>query len=182
MISLETRRLLLRSYEWKHLQALHEILSDPVTMKFWPAPFSIEQTREWIGRSMELYTSGFGRLGIFRKDNGFLIGDAGLRVVNIDGRQENDLGYIIKAKYWGQGYGKEAAAAVFNYGLHTLKLQRICANMPVDHFGSIKVAARLGMVLKREFLNQRNRNIRTYLYIYDVLANKRSEGYAEDQE
>lgn len=168
MISLETNRLLLRSYEWEQLPALHEILSDPVTMKFWPAPFTIEQTRHWMGQSMEMYERGFGRLGLFLKEDGSLVGDAGLRVAEIDGNEENDLGYIIHAKYWEQGFGSEAAASVFKYGLEQLKLQRICANMPVDHIGSIRVAARLGMVLEKEFFNAKNRNIRTYLYAFNV--------------
>lgn len=88
---------------------------------------------------------------MFLKSDGSLIGDAGLRDSDIDGKKEIDLGYIIQAKYWRQGYGTEAAAAVLEYGVDKLDLKRICANMPVNHLDSKKVAIRLGMKLEKEF-------------------------------
>lgn len=168
MKGLETERLLLQPYKWEHLEPLHDILSDAETMKFWPEPFTIEQTRRWMVQSIGLYASGLGRLGIFLKSDGTLIGDAGLRVADIDGNQENDLGYIIDKRFWGKGYGTEAASAVLKYGLEELKLQRICANMPADHIGSRMVAVHLDMEWEKQFLNSKNRNIVTDLYVYAV--------------
>lgn len=171
---LETERLLLQPYEWDNLQQLQAILSDSVTMQFWPAPFTLEQSQRWMRESLESYESGFGRLGVFHKGDGTLIGDAGLRITDIDGKREHDLGYIIHEKHWRQGYGREAASAVLSYGLDKLRLTRICANMPVDHHGSKRVAIELGMVMEKEFLNPKNRNIPTYLYVYDALFNERN--------
>lgn len=170
---LETERLFLRAYDWRDLDQLHAILSDPVTMKFWPAPFTLDQSQQWMRQSMEMYAVGFGRLGVFLKSDGSLIGDAGLRVSDIDSKKENDLGYIIQAKYWGHGYGVEGAAAVLKYGVDKLDLKRICANMPVNHLDSKKVAIRLGMKLEKEFKNTRNHNVLTYLYVYDARFNER---------
>ncbi|WP_187355550.1 GNAT family N-acetyltransferase [Paenibacillus tengchongensis] len=162
---LETERLFLRPYDREDLNRLHDLLSDPVTMEFWPAPFTLEQSQQWLRQSMETYPSGLGRLGVFCKSNGSFIGDAGLRVSELDGKQEMDLGYIIQAANWRQGYGLEAARAVLRYGVEELGLKRICANMPVHHHGSRRVAMDLGMILEKEFLNARNRNIQTCLYV-----------------
>ncbi|MDQ1914674.1 GNAT family N-acetyltransferase [Paenibacillus sp. GD4] len=161
---LESERLLLRQYTWEDLPVLHALLSNPVTMQFWPAPFTLEQSRQWIQRSLEQYPTGFGRFALIHKHTNALIGDAGLLLLEVDGRKENDLGYIIDCEYWKGGYGTEAAGAVMQYGLDRLRLKRICASMPVDHVGSRKVAERLGMKLEKQFLNKRNRDIPTCLY------------------
>ena len=54
------------------------------------------------------------------------------------------------------------------YGFGTLQLRRICANMPVDHIASRRVAESLGMRLEKQFENKRNRNILTCLYVREV--------------
>lgn len=69
---LETERLYLRSYDWRDLDQLHAILSDSVTMKFWPAPFTLDQSQQWMRQSMEMYAVGLGRLGVFLKSDGSL--------------------------------------------------------------------------------------------------------------
>ena len=51
----ETPRLQLREYQADDVMALHVILSDPITMQFWPAPFTPEATSRWIERQMSSY-------------------------------------------------------------------------------------------------------------------------------
>lgn len=164
-MQIETQRLHLRPLTPDDLPALHRILSDPITMSFWPAPFSEDASRAWIERQMQNYQQhGFGRLALIERVSGELIGDCGIMPALIDGQPENDLGYIIFHTFWRQGYASEAAAAWLQHGFDLLQLDRICANMPVDHLGSRRVAEKIGMRLEREFHNQRNRNILTCLY------------------
>ena len=163
---IETKRLLIRKYTAEDVPALHKILSDPVTMSFWPAPFSLEQTRGWIERSIKSYDEyGFGRMAVILKATGAVIGDCGI-IFNYElkGKKENDLGYIIHNPYWGKGYGAEAAGAVMQYAFETLKLERIIANMAFDNIASARVAEKIGMKKEKEFYNPRNRNILTYLF------------------
>lgn len=166
MIVLETERLQLRTYtEEQDIDALHAILSDERTMAFWPAPFTREQTANWIRRSVQACEElGFGRWAIMRKTDGAMIGDAGFLLGEVDGVRENDLGYIIHADYWHSGYGREAAEACLRHGFQHFGMRRICANMPYDHQASEAVAIKLGMTLEKEFYNSRNRNILTKLY------------------
>jgi len=148
------------------LESLNHILSDSITMSFWPSPFTIEQTEQWLNRNIESYNNnGYGRWGLELKDNGELIGDVGIVKTEINGQPEFDLGYIIFTKYWNQGLAFEAAQACLQYGLNDLNLRRICVNMPNNHVASMRVAERLGMVLEKQFINQRNRNILTNLFI-----------------
>ena len=46
-------------------------------------------------------------------------------------------------------------------------MQRIIANMPVDHLASRAVAERLGMRLERTFVNPKNRGFETCLYVIE---------------
>ena len=165
MTILETQRLILRPFAAGDLEALYRILSDPITMHFWPTPFSREQAEGWLNRHLSSYRDlGFGRLAVMLKESGELIGVCGIRRADIDGKVENDLGYIIFHPFWQRGYATEAAAACLRYGLETLQLQRVCANMAVDHQASRRVAEKIGMTLERTFHNRRNRDILTCLY------------------
>ena len=169
MLVIETKRLILRHFEADDLGGLHRILSDPITMSFWPAPYSLEGTKDWISRSVNSHEEhGFGRLAVISKENNELIGTCGLARLEIDGELENDLGYIIFHTFWNRGYATEAAEACKRYGFDTLNLRRTCANMPVDHLASRRIAEKIGMSLEKEFHNRRNRNILTCLYSCEI--------------
>lgn len=162
---IETDRLILREYTLEDTALLHTILSDPLTMQFWPSPFTLEQSQNWVKINIERYKNlGFGRWSLVIKKTEQVIGDCGLMISEIDGKEENDLGYIIHHKFWRNGYAYEAAEACKHYAFKNLGLERLCANMPFNHTGSERVAQKLGMVKEKEFLNKRNRNILTYLY------------------
>ncbi|CQR54606.1 GNAT family N-acetyltransferase [Paenibacillus riograndensis] len=165
MIVIETARLNIRKYTDEDTAALSAILSDPLTMAFWPAPFTSRQTEEWIERNIQSYlTQGFGRWAVELKETGRLIGDAGIIKLELNGRVENDLGYIIHSDYWRQGYAYEAAKSILNYAIQELGLDRICINMPADHVASEGVAIKLGLKKETEYRNRRNRDKLTCLY------------------
>lgn len=162
---IETERLLIRPYQPDDLRQLIPILTDPVTMGFWPKPFTPAEVEEWIAKNIRRYEDdGVGRYPLFLKGSEQLIGDCGVVKTEIDGEPANDLGYIIYHPFWGRGFASEAALAVKSYAFTVLGLPSLHANMPIDHHASKHVAEKLGMRLVREFFNSRNRNIRTYLY------------------
>lgn len=136
-------------------------------MQFWPAPFTIQQSEGWLQRSLETYAATantLGRWATVLKESGRVIGDCGLMISEVNGVAQHDLGYIIHADHWRNGYGTEAAAAIRDYAFLRLKLPRIVANMACDHHGSARVAEAIGMQLETTFANQRNRGLQTFLY------------------
>lgn len=168
MIIMETNRLLIRQYTLCDIDKVYRILSDPVTMSFWPKPFDKEQIINWVERNIRSYKeNGFGRWLVVLKERDIVIGDCGIIRAEVNNRLENDLGYIIDRDYWNQGYGTEAAQACLNYAFNDLNLDSICINMPINHVSSRRVAEIIGMKLETEYINSRNRNIRTYLYRRD---------------
>ncbi len=165
MIILKTNRLILREYSEKDFKTLHKILSDKITMSFLETPFSLDQTNEWISKSIASYKQyGFGRLAVLTRENNNLIGDCGIMKNSIDGKKGNDLGYIFHHTNWGTGYATEAASVCLKYAFDKLKIKRICANMAYDHIASKCVAEKTGMKKEKEFYSKKNRNILTYLY------------------
>ena len=98
---LETDRLLIRPYTLEDFDVIYGILSDSVTMSFWPKPFDKEQVTHWIERNMRSYQeNGFGRWLVVLKERNTVIGDCGITKSEINSKLENDLGYIIDQHYW----------------------------------------------------------------------------------
>ena len=171
---LETDRLVIRELVSTDTERMYQILSDPITMQFWPEPFDRENAERWIRRSIDAYRElGFGRFAITLKSSGDLIGDCGFMRVEVNGVLENDLGYIIDRQYWGKGFATEAAGACLRYGIDILKMNRIVASMETKHFASKAVAEKIGFQFEREFINARNRNLPTVLLSIEPIPRDR---------
>ncbi|MCR6640850.1 MAG: GNAT family N-acetyltransferase [Sporocytophaga sp.] len=165
MIAVQTDRLIFKEYKPEYANLAHKVFSDPQTMFFWPTPFSINETQKWIERSLQSYKeNGFGRYAIFLKETDEFIGDCGILKTETDNVLVHDLGYIIHEPFWNSGFGIEAAKAVMEFGFKKLNIESLYANMPFNHAASIKVAEKLGMKRIKEFNNNKNRSILTYLY------------------
>jgi [ribosomal protein S5]-alanine N-acetyltransferase len=162
---IETDRLFIRKFVADDVEKFFEILSDPRTMSFWPAPYTREGAAAWIERNLQSYgEQGFGRYVIVLRGEETVIGDCGILKMKLAGQEVSDFGYLIHHPYWRRGYGEEAAIAIRDYAFGQLKLPTLHANMPWNHYGSIRVAEKLGMRKITEFDNPRNRDIRTLLY------------------
>ncbi|MBS1912401.1 MAG: GNAT family N-acetyltransferase [Bacteroidetes bacterium] len=167
-MTIETERLCMRRYTAGDAGIMTPILSDPVTMKFWPQPFTEEEARTWVLRNLPLYEQdGYGRYLVTRRSDGAIIGDCGIIHRLRDERSEHDLGYIIHHPCQGNGYATEAARALLRHAFEDLELPHVSANMAHDNERSRHVAEKIGMRLVREFFNERNRGIRTFLYTID---------------
>ena len=161
---LETERLRLRELTLDDVEPMHAILSDPITMQFWPQPFEREGTERWVNRSIAAYRElGFGRYAVILKASGELIGDCGFMRSEVNGILENDLGYIFDKQVWSQGFATEAAKACLQYGIDHLNMKRVVASMETKHLASRAVAEKIGLRFECEFINARNRHRPTAL-------------------
>lgn len=70
---LETDRLLLRPMVLGDLDAFHAVVSDPVSMRFYPKPFDRAATRGWIERAQQRY-----------REHGFACRDHAWEVLPVD--------------------------------------------------------------------------------------------------
>ena len=162
----ETPRLLLAKYTSEDVALLHPITSDAQTMSFWPVPFTLEKTEAWIARSIQSYKeNGFGRYGVMLKSTGEFIGCAGFFRTIVNDNLENDLGYIIARAHWKNGYATEAASACLDLAREKSWFDRVVIQMAQDHVASRLVAEHLGAVLETTFVNAKNRDIMTNLFV-----------------
>jgi ribosomal-protein-alanine N-acetyltransferase len=93
---LETPRLILREFSTDDVDALGNVLSDPETMRFYPAPLDRAGVEEWIARNCRRYANdGHGLWAMILKADGELIGDCGLTVQPVDGTDEIEIGYHV---------------------------------------------------------------------------------------
>lgn len=144
MVTLETERLFLRPLELGDIPQLVPLIGSPevaaTTLRI-PHPYTEEHARQFIAGSAEL--SSKNHFGIFRKEDGQLLGGIGLRTE--EDQQRAELGYWIGAPYWGKGYATESARAVVAYGFETLKFHRIYASHFQGNNVSGNVLRKLGM-------------------------------------
>ena len=83
--SLETARLRLRPLETADADALNVIQSDPHHMRFYPHPFSLQESREWIEKMHERYErDGFALLAVEDRETGEFLGNVGPIVQHVD--------------------------------------------------------------------------------------------------
>ncbi|WP_346026667.1 GNAT family N-acetyltransferase [Beduinella massiliensis] len=146
-VFLETERLLLREMTEADLPDLCEILQDPRVMTAYEGPFPIEEVHSWLSRQQERYArDGFGLCAVVRKQDGLLVGQAGLTLQDTPQGRKVEIGYLFKYACWHQGYATEAAAGAMRYAFDVLGVQCICSIIRDTNEASQAVARRNGLV------------------------------------
>lgn len=93
------------------------------------------------------------RYYIFEKKSGKIVGQIDFDIFVRSTHQFSNFGYQIFNRYWGQGFGKEAATAGLKIGFHQLRLNRLEAAINLDNKISINLARSIGM--KKEGIKKR---------------------------
>jgi [ribosomal protein S5]-alanine N-acetyltransferase len=124
---LVTPRLVLRKLGQGDLEALHEQNSDGEIARYmgWRATTSVEESREYLDDALERYDRHYpAPWGIALRRTGTLIGRCGFETWHLsDARAE--ISFALARRYWGNGYMREALAAMFAYGFDRVGLNRI---------------------------------------------------------
>lgn len=143
--TLRTARLVLRQLELEDAAALHPMFADPATMEYWwRGPHdSLAETQEIV--ALNAAQSDALACWAITADGGPALGWINLRVKR-EGVAE--VGYILSRACWGQGYAREALAAVVAHGFGAMGLHRIAADTDPDNHGSIAILKSLGFQLE----------------------------------
>jgi ribosomal-protein-alanine N-acetyltransferase len=150
---LETDRLLLRELVPEDVDALAAVLSDPETMRYYPAPLDRAGVAEWIERNRRRYAdAGYGLWAMVLKASGEVVGDCGLTRQTVDGTDEIEIGYHVRRDLWGRGYASEAARACHGYGFGRLDADRLISLIRPENLPSRRVAEKTGLSLWKEVM------------------------------
>lgn len=151
--TLETERLHLRPLVAGDAEALNAIQSDPDHMRFYPHPFSLEESVAWIDRvQMRYERDGFALLAVEDRATGVFLGNVGPHLQTIDGVDEVELGWSVTPERARQGIATEAARACRDWVFETLDVDHVVSLILPANTPSIGVARNLGMSVWRETL------------------------------
>ncbi len=157
-VILKTPRLILRELVPDDLDALLAVLGDPISMRFYPAPFDREKTKQWIDRCRERYArDGFGLWAVTLGENGGgetgeLIGDCGPMIQSVEGIDEIEIGYHIRRDVQGRGYATEAARACRDWAFDHRPVQRVISLIRPENTPSAAVARNNGMSIAKRIV------------------------------
>lgn len=146
--TIRTTRLLLGTFEsddapdLQRMAGAREIADTTVSI---PHPYALDHALAWIGNQRRESVRGRATNFAIRLLPGApLIGSAGLRDIDQEHLQA-ELGFWIGLEWWGQGYAREAAAAVIRFGFEMLGLNRIYAHHMARNPAAGKVLLHVGM-------------------------------------
>jgi [ribosomal protein S5]-alanine N-acetyltransferase len=148
---LQTERMALRQMEMGDVDDLMGIFSDPVAMRYYPNTKSRQEAEEWVRRAQESYRDhGFGLWVAVLEDSGEFVGQCGLTVQEVEGKNEVEIGYLFLRRFWGRGLATEAARAARDHGFHTLGYARLISLIDPGNLASRRVAEKVGLTLEKE--------------------------------
>jgi len=162
MTILQTPRLQLREFTSEDAEALAQVLSDPETMRSYPAAFDRAGVEQWIARNRQRYQDdGVGLWAMELMSTKELIGDCGIIVQQVEGELLYEIGYHLRRDFWRQGLATEAAIACRDWAFANLKTARLISLIRPENLPSLRVAERNGMTIWKE-INWRG--LRHYVY------------------
>lgn len=154
LLPIESARLLLRPLRASDAPGMFALDSDPAVHRYLSGiggagAASLADSAATIRYVQAQYAAaGIGRWAVLLRATGEFMGWAGLKLVAgpVNGQHDfYELGYRFIPRYWGQGYGYEAAQAWLNCGFDILALPRICAYADVRNAGSRRILEKIGL-------------------------------------
>ncbi|MFT4283512.1 MAG: GNAT family protein [Protaetiibacter sp.] len=151
-LHLVSERLELRPLSEAELPAMTAYRGDPEVCRFLPfPPQTVDDIRGRIGHilgatSLEGENAGVA-VGVFRRDDGELIGDLVLFHPDlVNGVAE--IGWVIRPDVSGRGYATEAVRTLLDAAFGVYGLRRVVARIDAENTASARLAERVGMRLE----------------------------------
>lgn len=144
----ETSRCYIREMTGEDMDELYEILTDEEVAKYLPekAGSKEEERNKLISYVAYVYSFfGYGYWGVFKKENGELVGRAGFK----EGTYPLEVGYVIKRSEWGKGLATEVLRELVCYADEELDCSEIYAVIDERNAASLRVAEKCGVICNR---------------------------------
>ncbi len=128
--------------------------SDPGIARYqsWDSPYSQAKALELIESQAGMNLPAKGewlQLGVYLIETGELIGDLALHALE-ETEPSFELGYTISKRFQGQGFAKEAAAALIEYLILQVDAKQFIATPDRRNLPSIKLLQSLGFAQRPE--------------------------------
>ena len=169
-----TNRLYIRPIEWKDIDDFFNVCSQSeVTqyLTFNPHEY-LSDTHRVIENMMRAYSMGQSvNFAIVLKSTNHLIGSASLTFNYVN--RSAEVGYLLDAKYWNQGYMSEAIQALIEVAFNYYRVEFLYAKHIVENIASQKIIEKMQFkkirVQEQSFIkNQHIYSIVEYILPKDV--------------
>ena len=147
MSTIQTKRLVLRSWQEEDYEPFARLNADPRVMRYFPKMLTLQESNSFAQDKAEhIQKYGWGLWAVALVSTDEFIGFIGLN-------EERDLfetpvieiGWRLAFEYWGRGYATEGAKAALEYGFKTLGLNEIFSWTTEENMRSRAVMERIGM-------------------------------------
>ncbi len=149
---IETRRCLLREMTLDDLDDLYQLYQGESITRHMEGLYERkkeeEYTEAYIRNVYRFY--GYGMWLAVDKENGRLIGRAGLNQINLHGEPALEMGYIVGEEYQNQGYATELCRAILAFAQKETGFDRVQCLIHKDNRISIHLAKNLGFAWQEE--------------------------------
>lgn len=145
MITIYTKRLILKPLGIKYLKTVHEYASDIENTKYmiYLPNETMEETMDFLQKADAEWmgdTPSFYEFAIIYENQ-----QVGAISIYLEGDSSGELGWIINKKYWKQGIAYEAAVALKDFAIRELKITHFIAHCDAENIASYKTMEKLGM-------------------------------------
>jgi RimJ/RimL family protein N-acetyltransferase len=149
-----TERLCLRSLQRSDAEKLFAYRCHPQVIRFqsWE-PQSVEEVAEFIENmsTRKFNEPGWYQIAIVLKDDGSLIGDSGIHILEDDSRIA-EIGITIDPASQSKGYATEALTAILDLLFDKLEKHRIIASVDPRNLPSLALMERTGLRKEGHFV------------------------------
>jgi [ribosomal protein S5]-alanine N-acetyltransferase len=109
-----------------------------------------ECCKTWFEKSLMRYEKNLGGMNVvIDKQNGRLIGQCGLLIQEVEGKERLEIGYSMLPEFWGKGYASEAAIKCKEFAFDNNLADSLISIVHPDNIGSETVARKNGMQLEK---------------------------------
>jgi len=147
MPTLETARLILRSFRQKDVEQMAELFANTDFMRFSLGVFTDrKQTVAFIEKVMGWDRAGIpSQFAVVPRGDEAIIGYCGFFYHPEHAIEDIQIGYRLDPAYWNRGLITEAARAVRDHGFRDRKLSRVISLIHPENIPSRRVAEKNGM-------------------------------------
>jgi RimJ/RimL family protein N-acetyltransferase len=153
-VPLETRRLILDTWQNTDWTDFRPIAQDPEVMRYinGGVPWTEEQIRTFVDKQVKLYAGkGYCRWRVLDRTSRESMGFCGVGYWG-EGL-EPEIGWWLARRHWGRGFATEAARCALRDAFERAGLERIVSIAIVENTASRRIMEKLGLRFQCQFEN-----------------------------
>jgi [ribosomal protein S5]-alanine N-acetyltransferase len=149
MTRIETERLVVRNFEDRDIDDLHEYLSLEETYRFEPgSPIDLAEA----GKLVDERKRADVFLAVELKETARMIGHLYFALMEPEEFRTWELGYIFNPRFHNRGFGTEAARALLGHAFAAMDIHRVIAKCDPVNVASWRLLEKAGMRREGHFL------------------------------